>query len=187
MHADLVNVLCDHDCLFKKRDFAARDKRIYTLSLSSSFSPHGRPITRRANLITNTNFRPDDVLVLKRYPEEQPGMFTVVTAVLIPLDEPQSAEVREAIPAVILCRMVVRTSKRISKYMGNISIELINGERDPPCVSEAGSNDESINPKGGETAGRRKEELSSVGIAGAVVGTLIFLMMIIVVGLLVLR
>lgn len=172
--------------LFKSKTFPASDKRIHTQSLSFFSSLDGRTTSRRRSLIANINFRPDDVLVLRRYPEEQSGMFTVVTAVLIPLNEPQSTAERETIPAVILCRMVMRTSKRISKYMGNISIELINGEKDPPCVSDAGNND-STNSKVGETAGRRKEELSSVGIAGAVVGTLIFLMMIIVAALLVLR
>ncbi|KAL9988035.1 hypothetical protein ACROYT_G002432 [Oculina patagonica] len=166
------------------RAFTEHCSNTKTCNLRNSLD--GRTTSRRTSLIANIKFRPDDVLVLRRYPEEKPGMFTVVTAVLIPLDEPQSTAERETIPAVILCRMVVRTSKGISKYMGNISIELINGEKDPPCVSDAGNND-STNSKGGETAGRRKEELSSVGIAGAVVGTLIFLMMIIVAALFVLR
>lgn len=123
--------------------------------------------------------------MVKGYAEAgKPGLFTVVAAVLIPLDEPQSTAERETIPAVILCRMVVKTSERISEYMGDISIELINGEKDPPCVSESERNDENTNTKKQQAAGPQQEKLSSVGVAGTVVGTLIFLMIIIVVALL---
>ena len=140
---------------------------------------------RRREVIASGVFRPDDVLVVRRYPEaDKPGMFTVVAAVLIPLDEPQSAAERETIPAVILCRMVVKTSERISEYMGSeTSIELINGEKDPPCVSESERNDDNTNNKRTQAAGRQQERLSSGGVAGTVAGTLIFLMIIIVVAL----
>ena len=123
--------------------------------------------------------------MVRSYAEaDKPGLFTVVAAVLIPLDEPQSTAERETIPAVILCRMVVKTSERISEYMGDISIELINGEKDPPCVSESERNDDNTNTKKKQAAGPQQEKLSSAGVAGTVVGTLIFLMIIIVVALL---
>ena len=140
---------------------------------------------RRREVIASVVFRPDDVLVVRRYPEaDKPGLFTVVAAVLIPSDEPQSAAERETIPAVILCRMVVKTSERISEYMGDTSIELINGEKDPPCVSESERNDDNTSSKRTQAVGRKQEKLSSVGVAGTVVGTLIFLMIIIIVALL---
>lgn len=140
---------------------------------------------RRREVIPSGVFRPDDVLVIRRYSEaDKPGLFTVVVAVLIPLDEPQSIAERETIPAVVLCRMVVRTSERISEYMGDTSIELINGEKDPRCVSESERNDDNTNTKRAQAAGRQQEKLSSVGVAGTVTGTLIFLMIIIVVALL---
>ena len=140
---------------------------------------------RRREVIASVVFRPDDVLVVRRYPEaDKPGLFTVVAAVLIPLDEPQSAAERKTIPAVILCRMVVKTSERISEYMGDTSIELINGEKDPPCISESERNDDNTSSKRTQAVGRKQEKLSSVGVAGTVVGTLIFLMIIIIVALL---
>ena len=123
--------------------------------------------------------------MVRRYHEaDKPGLFTVVAAVLIPLNEPQSVAERETIPAVILCRMVVETMERISEYMADTSIELINGEKDPPCVSESGRNDYNKDTKRTQAAGRKQEKLSSVGVAGTVIGTLIFLMIIIVVALL---
>ena len=148
-----------------------------------------RTTLRRRNIIASVVFRPDDVLVLRRYRvAENPGMFTVVAAVLIPLDEPQSQGERETIPAVILCRMLAKTSGRISEYMGDIPIALINGEKDPPCVSESESNDDNTSTKRTQAAGRQQEKkLSSVGVAGTVVGILIFLMVIIVVALLLYR
>ena len=142
---------------------------------------------RRREVIASGVFRPDDVLVVSSYAEaDKPGLFTVVAAVLIPLDEPQSTAERETIPAVIICRMVVKTSERISEYMGSdTSIELINGENDPPCVSESERNDDNTNTaKRTQAAGRQQEKLSSGGVAGTVAGTLIFLMIIIVVALL---
>lgn len=140
---------------------------------------------RRREVIANVAFRPDDVLVVNRSSEaDKPGLFTVVAAVLIPLDEPQSMAERETIPAVILCRMVVSTWERISEYMGDTSIELINGEKDPPCVSDSEGNDDNTSAKRTQAAGRQQEKLSSVGVAGTVVGTLILLMIIIVVALL---
>ena len=152
---------------------------------SFSFSPEERTTLRRREVIASGVFQPDDVLVVRRYSEaDKPGLFTVVAAVLIPLDEPQSTAERETIPAVILCRMVVKTSGRISEYMGDIAIELINGEKDPPCVSESERNDDKTNSKRTQTAGRQQEKLSSGGVAGTVFGALIFLMIIIVVALL---
>ena len=72
--------------------------------------------------------------------------------------------------------------------MGDLPIALINEERDPPCVSDAGNNHSTNSKsKGGETAGRQKDGPSSFGIVAAVVGTLVFLMMIFVVALLILR
>ena len=152
---------------------------------SFSFSPEERTTLRRREVIASGVFQPDDVLVVRRYSEaDKPGLFTVVAAVLIPLDEPQSTAERETIPAVILCRMVVKTSRRISEYMGDIAIELINGEKDPPCVSESERNDDKTNSKRTQTAERQQEKLSSGGVAGTVAGTLIFLMIIIIVALL---
>lgn len=148
-------------------------------------SPEDRTTLRRREVIANVAFRPDDVLVVNRSSEaDKPGLFTVVAAVLIPLDEPQSIAERETIPAVILCRMVVSTRERISEYMGDTSIELINGEKDPPCVSDSEGNDDNTSAKRTQAAGRQQEKLSSVGVAGTVVGTLILLMIIIVVALL---
>lgn len=167
-----------------KRETRSYQEKNHNESLSLSFSPD----RRRRELIASVVFRPDDVLVLRRYPEaEKPGLFTVVAAVLIPLDEPQSTAERETIPAVILCRMVVKTSERISDGMGDISIELINGERDPSCVSESETNDDNTNTIGAQTAGQKQKKLSSVGVAGTVVGTLILLMIIIVAALLLRR
>jgi len=152
---------------------------------SLSFSPEDRTILRRREVIARVDFRPDDVLVVRRYHEaDKPGLVTVVAAVLIPLDEPQSVAERATIAAVILCRMVVETSERISEYMGDTSIQLINGEKDPPCVSESGRNDINTSAKRTQAEGRQQEKLSSVGVAGTVIGTLIFVMIIIIVALL---
>ncbi|KAJ7370888.1 hypothetical protein OS493_028958 [Desmophyllum pertusum] len=111
--------------------------------------------SRRSNPIDTIVFRPDDVMVLRRYPEEQPGMFSVVSAVLVPSNEPRMAQ-RETIPTVVLCRMVVKTSKRISKYMGNIDIIFINGEKDPSCVSERKKKD-NVNTNGGKNWSTERE------------------------------
>lgn len=158
-------------------------------SFSLSFSLENRTTLRSSNIIAGVVFQPDDVLVLRRYPEaENPEMFSVVAAVLIPLDEPQSATERETIPAAVLYRMVVKLSERISEYMGDVSIELINGEKKPSHVSESESTDKNTIRKRTQAAGRQQEnKFSSVGVAGIVVGALIFLMIIIFVAVLLYR
>ncbi|KAJ7370893.1 hypothetical protein OS493_028964 [Desmophyllum pertusum] len=75
--------------------------------------------------------------------------------------------------------MVVKTSKRISKYMGNIDIIFINGEKDPSCVSDVENIKDNVNTNGGQT-GQRRENLSSGGIAIVAVGAMLFLMIFII-------
>lgn len=124
--------------------------------------------------------------MLRRNSEDRAGMLIVSIAVLVPSDEPQSPQ-REIVPAAILCKMVLKTSKRISEYMGNVGIILINGEKDPSCVSHPEDEEENVSSNDGRKESQQKEELSSGGTAGVAVSIIVFMIILIMGAVYVLR
>ena len=81
--------------------------------------------------------------------------------------------------------MIVKTSERISEYMDNVEIVLINGEKEPTCASnpvdddeQEGKNGQISENKGRKVDSQHEEGLSSGATAGIVLSIILVIILV---------
>lgn len=98
--------------------------------------------------------------MLGRHFEGHQRLFSIVLAVLVPEEKQRQSSLRQTISAATLCEMIVKTSERISEYMDNVEIVLINGEKEPTCASNSVDDDEHEG-KNGQISGNKERKVDS--------------------------